>query len=532
MKKMPMALGLSLIFFSSVFAKIYVNQNHLAPQSQNRNLAMEYAGWLDQIKRRDYRKCNGTIQVVPFFERSTNKSDLGKYFGITNRLENYAIRDFIYVKDILEDTTSHLITPDFMHYYASYQSNIDAKIRFQPYQMAYGARFNYHQKLDSLSEGLFFKIDMPIVKVRTSLGYTATPNFGQQRPINSDLTTVTNTDLDQVDPRNFTGTTKTLEDYLTGYLVNEATYVKQVALNRHKIHNGRGRVGIADIDCTLGYNIVYREDRHFGITAAVTIPVSPKPKGHYRFEPIIGNSGHWAVGTGLDGAYEFWNYENKSMDISMMLNYKYLLKGTETRTLNYRHPDLSAFGASANKRARWGQYVLAGKQGDTFCTPFANFLTQPVSVTPGSQINAMADITVSLWNFTFDFGYEFFAQERESLTVTSWTDDTYGKAAHFWNTENAFIDAESVSTDLSTIYAGNALTSVAATTFTIDKEHLITEDSESPTKITHKIFTGIAYATNHWKYPLLFSLGGSHEFHMENSALQNWAIWGKFGMTF
>jgi len=42
---------------------------------------MEYTTWHTQINRMSNSEYNGTVQVVPFYQKSTNDKAIGNYFG-------------------------------------------------------------------------------------------------------------------------------------------------------------------------------------------------------------------------------------------------------------------------------------------------------------------------------------------------------------------------------------------------------------------------------------------------------------------
>jgi|SaaInl4_200m_RNA_FD_contig_31_1603254_length_1715_multi_12_in_0_out_0_1 hypothetical protein len=533
MKKVLPGILLALIIASPLCAKTHSSKTFLMPKSNNPELGMEYTTWHKQIKLQDEDKFGGTVQAIPFYQESDNKEDLGKYFGIFNKFSNHIIEDFIMVDD---NVGTQLYTNDIIHFYAWSDDDFEAanlleKITFRPYQTSYGVRLHYHQKLDKLLDGLYLKIDAPLVCVKTSMGYTSSSQAGQKLFANGDYTNTTNGLY--IDPDSTTGAEKTLEDYLTGDLENTATHAKQVPLTHYKIHNGQSETGIADIKVTLGYNILNEQDKHVGFYASLLIPTGTTPEGIYRFEPIVGNGNHWAVGGGIDAAFELWKEDTKSLEVGFIVDVQYLFKGTEKRTLDFKYADTTDFSYT-NQRATWGPYLLGGKSGDTFATPLANFLTQDVDVSPGVQVNGMVNATFNWGDWTIDLGYEVYYKEQEIVAVQAWDDGTYGTADWNWDTTKAFITG--TTSVYETIYRGanaNAYTSAYdLTKITIDQSCLLTADAETPSYLTHKVFGGVGYIFNKWDYPLMLGLGGNYTFATGNSALEGWAAYGKVGIAF
>ena len=117
MHKLVYGLLLGVVGYGSVSAKTYTDKTFLMPRSHNENLAMEYTGWHKQFRDIDEDKWGGAFQATAFYQASTNKTDLGKYFGKynsasgPNRTNPYAgtIQDFIWVKDRPAISTTPLI---------------------------------------------------------------------------------------------------------------------------------------------------------------------------------------------------------------------------------------------------------------------------------------------------------------------------------------------------------------------------------------------------------------------------------------
>ena len=390
-------------------------------------------------------------------------------------------------------------------------TTLHGKITFRPSRTSYGFRIDYNQKLDAILDGLFMRVNIPIVYVKTSLGYTCSLTSQQLRTATG-----------------FDGGAKTVENYLKGNVSNTATSYKQAALTYAKIHNGQDKTNIADINLMFGYNFLDKPTKHIAANASFLIPTGNSPDGEYRFEPIVGNGGHFAAGIGCDAYFELWRSNNKSLDLSLAANYKYLFKGTEKRTLDFKYANTTELSTLANTRVMWGPYILGGQSGATEATPLANFLTQNVNVTPGSQLDAMISLAFNYDNWRLDVGYELFVKEAESVTIKSWTDDTYGIAATSWDTQYAFMTNASNTT----IYMGSDSAYGNYALYTIDKEHLLPNNAATPSQLSHKMFLSAGYAFNKWEYPLMIGLGGSYEFASNNSTLEEWAIWFKLGLNF
>jgi len=411
MKKLVYSVLVALVIFGSVDAKVYTNKTFLMPRSHNENLAMEYTGWHKQFREIDENRWGGTFQATGFYQASTNKTDLGKYFGMYNNATGpnvtnpYAgqIMDFIFsnlfypqgasttnnevaflpdASFMIHDATISLVKADYW----------DVKATFRPKHTSYGVRFDYHQKLDKLAKGLFFKVTVPVVHVKHDMNvcYTGDRLSGK-----------------------VPGTTKTvtLADYLSGKFENTEHPNKQLKLTHAKIgggttatsgtgtdcgskkiagcgDGGMTKTGVADVDVYLGYNFLYKEHKHLGVNLCLTIPTNNTPRGEWLFEPVLGLAGHWALGGGLDCAFEIWQHENMSLEFIGAVNYKYVLDETEKRTLGFKYNDSigqTNIICTAGKRVGFGHYRLGGQRGEKCLFPLANVLTRDVGVQPGSR---------------------------------------------------------------------------------------------------------------------------------------------------
>lgn len=541
MKRIIQGLLAALTMFSYASATTHSNKTFLTPRSDNVNMAMEYTTWHKQTALIDKHKFGGTIQAVGFYQESTNKGDLGKYFGIQS-CGCDGSRDYItvYPQHLSGQSDDYWASGHILHTYgitplSPRLETLADRIVWHPKRTAYGLRLDYHQKLDKLVKGLFFKIALPIEHVKTTLGFTSTcctttccatsccPTDCNKSCCDTSCATNCCPSAGycrkqglQDNTETLNGSQKSLAEYLSGCVSNDYSHAKQVALCKAKIHNGNTETAIADIDFVLGYNLLYKPTRHVNLNVAVTIPTGNTPDAEYLWEAIVGNHGHWALGFGLDSAFQLWQEKDKSLDFLLAFNYRYLFSDTEKRTAGFVFPCKTDFGTRSGKKAPYGHWILAGKVGDKCATPFANFLTRDMKVTPGSQFDGIAQLAFNYEGWTFDLGYNLFAREEESVKLKDcWCDNTYGIAAPTtWDTNVEFAIA-------------NAWGAVAINTCDLDLN-----DCKTPSIFTNKIYGGIGYAFKKWEYPLMLGIGASYEWGSDNAAIDQWALYGKIGLTF
>ena len=410
MKRLIHGILVAMVLVSPLAAKVYSDKTFLMPRSHNPNLAMEYTTWHKQFALIDDKKFGGTVQATGFYEKSNNKTDLGKYFGVCNYYNGNCIDDFIAVVPYSTSADPKHVTAPFIFHrdYSPSERTLADKLTWRPYRESYGIRLDYHQKLDKFLKGLFFKVSAPIVHVKTSMGWTSSCcKPACTDPCSDPCKTSCSTTCTpgkpycvkeklQNEDTASNGTAYSLGDYLTGCVKNDFADAKQVALCKAKIHNGVSETGIADIDLILGYNFLYKNEKHFNVNVGLTIPTGNAPDGEWLWEPVVGNGGHWAIGAGLDGHFEIWKDTDKSLDFVFALNYRYLFSSTEKRTFGYKWP--TGAGTDAGKRALYGHWLLIAKTGDTWATPAANYMTKDLKITPGSQFDGIIQLAFNYEN--------------------------------------------------------------------------------------------------------------------------------------
>ena len=511
MRKVSKGLLVALLCVSSAQFTTYTEKNFLMQRPMSDDLAMEYSSWhkhfnkLDEHKKVDVKKVDvkkeeikkdeklgGCFQSVPFYAKSTNKSDLADYFGYQDDENIYG---YIFVGHELTDGATSLSPLEVLWDPAAAvgsSSELNAKANFNPTREAFGLRLDYHQSFDHVLENLFAKVSVPVVYVKTNMG------------INYTGTITTQTLPGRAD-------TVSLLDYLAGNVTSDY----QTALTHAKINGARTKVGVADIHLTLGYKLLKEENQHLTAALNLVVPTSNKPSGEYLFEPVYGNAGHLGLGATIDGVFDVWSKkeDEMSLDLVFAAKYKYLFKSREVRTLGIK--DMSSRVIDSH-----GFYKLGGMVGDERVFPLANILTRDVEVTPGGQFEALANLSFAWQSFHFDFGYNLFAKEREVVDVNNWKDHLYGSLD--------IASSYNPATDSAGFLSGDANNNTLITS-----EYLDTWAITTPAQVTHKVHATVNYEFEDWKYPMMFGFGGSYEFLPgRNAGLEGYAIWAKAGVSF
>lgn len=512
MKKLSYLLIVSMLL-GNAYAVKYSDKTYFTARPQLSNLAMQQTTWHNNLYQKPDTKYKGTIQIVPFYQESINKSDIGKYFGFnwggTRGIENIISVESPNVVAGPNETNKVFSARYIIHDQASagaHNAAIQAQYSMSPYQETIGARIDYNQDLDKILNGLYFRASTQLVEIKNNFN---TSNIGAQT--SQQIPGIQNTSV-------------SLLDYLAGRVSNTTADNVQAPLKYAKIDGGsHSSSGFADIDLRLGYKYLYKRRTHASINLSMLIPTGKTPKGEWLFEPVHGNGHHWGIGFGLDLSVTLWKHDNKSIEFMIAGDYKYLFQGIEKRTLDFREANPNSVTP-----LKGGHYLLGGENGKKGVFPLANILTRDFKVTPENQFDAIANFTVNYKKLVFDLGYNFFVKEKEGISLRHpWENDKYAIAGITYNTNNDFNLLVANDTSQSYAYNGAAINTNAA----IQKQYLDFESVRSPNAVTHKFYGGIGYQWNKDKYPAMLGIGGAYEIVQRNSSLETWSLWTKVGIS-
>lgn len=481
--RIAVLVALSLANIINLSPIIYTNKTYMALPTPHYYLPMKYTSWHRILKQgsKSDNPWGGSLLAAPFYHTSNNDTKLGKYFGTNFKNK---------LKVSFPSETTDLQNDNIMHRYQDYPT-LDGMLCFKPEHTAYGIYFSYNQELNNIHKGLFLRVNVPLEHVENDLHATATQT-------------------------KYRG--KGILDYFSGAYSNDDPDNLQDPLCAAKICGSQGSSGIADIELLLGYKMVETKEHEVAGSLKIIVPTGGRPSGEYLFESVVGNGKHWALGANLNAAMNIVKRETSSLECLIFLEYTYLFKGTEKRTLGFRN-GTGLFEGHENTPIiiPWFYYILGGEKGKMGTFPLANVLTQDVSVTPGGRAQGHASFAYHRNNTTIDFGYSFFAQEGEKITLKGcWNNEQYAPAAPNYRTNEAF--------DVSNI-------SHSAGQYIRDFE-LDTSTPATPGFLKHAIHGAISYTLSEWENPFMMGCGFSVEWHHDNANPTGYTLWVKAGATF
>lgn len=542
MKRNLLVLVAAVLLTSATHAKTYTDKTFMNVRSSNP--ALQMAGWHSHKHEDD--KCGTAIAATGFFQQSTNAKQLANYFSSTGLTSPYigTVKDFIGA-DNVSGSDKQFYTQNIFHTAGVTNEQLAArtmnsKLTLRPEHVAAGLRFDLNQRLDKLVEGLHLRVALPIVNVQTKMGMRVTGTETAQTLAQGIGTANTNAALLLMTTSPASGlsalASKTFSQYMNGEVSNTNTTNYQAALASGKVNSAsRNKTAVADIDVMLGYDVYNKDDNRVGVNLGLTIPTANKTTGEFLFEPVAG-SGHWALGAGADAEVKLWtskDNEDRSLVFVGALDYRYLFQGTEVRmaSFTFRGTDVTN---------ELPQYMLGGKVQSANTSgnalfPMANVLTRDHNVTPGSMVNMIANFGLNWDAFTFDLGYNLYFRDAEKVSVRAWDEATYGVITAAFPTTLAvtvkdFIGGIGMANTYAAVTGTASVDSGSSYDGSIRKQDL--KMPATPAQLTHKVFGQIGYTFKECQYPVLLSFGAHYEAASDNSAVENWGINGKVGVSF
>lgn len=593
MNKVLHALLATLLSTSALGAHtLYSNQTYLSTRNEHSNAGMRWSNMAHHKPIATNKSLGTSIVVTPFYTHSTKASDLGKYFGMNG--EN----TIVVSQDTITGTGGATSTPDYQKATVLTGHEIDhapmemhennlgvdkpmvGTLTLSPKRESYGAAFTLHQSLEKLLPGLSLEVHAPVTYVKTTMGATAD-----------------NARTSQV----FGKTGGTISDYFAGKVIktldkdkalmadayqdassNNKDFeyaVSQAALSSGKIDTAwHSALGVADLSLRLAYALSRTTRTNVVVGGSVVLPTGNQSTGTHLFEPIYGNNGHLAAGLFGNITHELRRGKDSALHIMAELDWKYLTKATEKRTVGI-------YDVEQQEIIQAAPYRLGMKHEKTGVFPLANEITLTTDVTPGHHIEGVIGIAGHVNKLHFTLGYNFFTKDKETVSIkNSWTNDTIAFADPTYNMSAAAIGVHgnkigAGATKSATLPAGAAARKanllletaliegdvcqgpiqLAGTTTSalpvLEQNQVdvadLSQDTNTPVagktqpvrytvstapatngrQTTHSVVGGLSYKLE-GKVPCIIGLGGQYEMAQSNNAVSNYKVWLNCGFNF
>lgn len=268
-------------------------------------------------------------------------------------------------------------------------SNADANyyssLTFTPQLLMYGALVHFYKQF----EKVFFDIRTALIQCRTivELAERGGDNGGLNGP-NGDT------------------------------IYNAYDAFTQSDWNYGKIGASQELIGFENIQIMLGASTQMQSfssdscDSFFAGFTLVEVPTGAGTRAEWMFEPQVGTN-HWAFGFGAD----FMFVQDNEYSLVLGGNYRHFIANWETRSFDLVH------------NGQWSRYLPLdtiaglelstppGDEGPVSIIPGINLFTQDALIEGRNQFNAYARFQKRFQECLFEFSYNFFYTQKETINL-------------------------------------------------------------------------------------------------------------------
>ncbi len=269
-----------LLFLSQNYLQAFRGLSTFIPRSQGVDGARDILSWIQYIQDEEGAGISGLLMLRPKYAHSFQANTITNYFMNNPTLAFSGSR--------VANRGSDDILADYFGLPSDYQSNVTLcpSISTTQFDISLYTKL-WSCEYESWFQELYFFTQLPIVHATWNLNLqenviNAGSNFqpagymgkGDKRILRSQLVTDVKTSLQ--------GTT-TFGDMLE-------------PLRYGKVNGALCCTDVADLTLELAWHIASYTQKHFELSAFLTIPTGTRPTGSFLFEPQIGNGHHWELG--------------------------------------------------------------------------------------------------------------------------------------------------------------------------------------------------------------------------------------------
>lgn len=315
---------------------------------------------------------------------------------------------------------------DWLADYFYLPSDFKSSVIFKPSSNNFIVDLHWFLGLDQWQKGLYFSMYTPLVHTRNSMHI--------QENISSKSSTSHYAGYFGPQPVTPGALAPSFSSYINGDTINDIEQTlagTNVAIALQSLNNAKissttkKKTCFADLRMLLGWNVINEDDNHprrLGMYGTISIPTGNRPKGHYLFEPIVGNGHHIELGFGVNGEYTMWNNIDHDYRFIMYgdITISHLFGGRHHRTFDLQDKPFSRYMLATKYKDviannLKGGTVTPSAQFDNTMAPVANLSTLQVKTRAAVQVDAAAMITFSMPHWTFDLGYDLWARTAEDM---------------------------------------------------------------------------------------------------------------------
>ncbi|MCX5923398.1 MAG: hypothetical protein NTU89_02410 [Candidatus Dependentiae bacterium] len=340
---------------------------------------------------------------------------------------------------------------------------------------------------------------------------------------------------------------------------------------------------LADIELSLGYQWFCGDCASTNWSLGVVIPTGNKPNACQLAQAVVGNGGHAGLFSGSVTEILLSDEEDYQASYRLDMDARYLFRNTQMRSFDLKNNEWSRYmmvwaNKDAYTTALAAANVLspatiaaqaaavadlpAGNAIRTY-TPGINVFTTDMYVKPGFQLRVNQALNIRGEHFRAELGWNILAKHKECVSLScdwgaapAFADSSYLGGVGLNNNRTIYNDAQTSCYNVVDSLTRVAVAQVAVATpaftltptalmpinnllladtnyerFAIGEEQINLDSASSAPVLTQTPYATVGYA---WEcdYQPQFSIGGSYEFNPNNSAINQWLVWGKFEIAF
>jgi len=247
-------------------------------------------------------------------------------------------------------------------------------------------------------------------------------------------------------------------------------------------------------------------------------------------QPITGTGGHWALMYGTHLGFHICDYEQWSFRTALDINGRYLFEEDEFRTFDLKGKPWSRYMQFYTPEQAAEAFADANKVG--IGTSGVNLLTRCAEVTPGYDGRVNTAFIFERCNFAVELGFNVNYQQAEEIECPSLAKEPFAIKAAGGLGEIDPLRTIGKNCDDTIQAASEEEARQNVRDNAITRNDLDLSSASHPATLHHTVYGNLGYNFEHNCIPGFISVGGSYTFGATNNELENWALWGKLGISF
>ncbi|MEX0671910.1 MAG: hypothetical protein WD068_00990 [Candidatus Babeliales bacterium] len=488
----------------------YSCQGYLAARSQASDTARRLIGTHHYTDTHNIDEFTQVLSITTAYARSFNTEKLGKYFSPVCNSACFTLG---------ADRKADVRAEDF-------GLSCSGVACLEPKSSNFIADIQYYLGLDPICEGLFLTIYAPIVYNSRRISCCASSKESCGSTFEACLMSLDSTKVD-------TGTTNITTALNGSILWGDLEHT----MNFGKLCCQENVTRLADLQAEIGYNYWMSDTAYCGIKLIAKAPTGNRAQGRMIFEPIAGNGGHVELGGGLQAYWRCWE---KDTDHFISTHIELDVTHLFTTNCQKRVFDLNN-GCNIDPSRCFSRYLLLKE--------FSNDGTSLVGLERGPNVFAQ-NLTVRIpvqvditWLLSYqytcwlaDFGYNFWGQSEEEIMdfLPNVPGNTYAIKGILPMCSTVTGAPNTRTASRSTINTTRGIegeTDGPVSTF-INCADINTCSALAPSARSNSAVLAITYLWNDYKHEPWLGIGAKIEVGSTNSALDQWTLWAKGGISF